>query len=83
MKNLRNQIINFIIILTICIVNKSTAQNSQFKLIQDNSNEKLLKEKNNVNNTFSIYKNFSIQLFYGEKADTENQFHEFKKCVRI
>lgn len=79
MNNLRNQIPHFIVILTFFFVNNSIAQNSQFELIQDYNFEKLVKEKNSVNNTFSIYKNFSIQLFYGEKTDTENQFHEFKK----
>lgn len=78
MKNLRNQIPYFIIILTFISVNNSTAQNGQFELIQDYNFEKLVKEKNTVNNSFSIYKNFSIQLFNGDKTETENKFHEFK-----
>lgn len=78
MKNLRNQIPYFIIILTFFNVNNSSAQRSQFELIQDYNFEKLVKEKNSVNNSFSIYKNFSIQLFNGDKTDTENKFHEFK-----
>ena len=79
MKNLRNQKLYFIIILTFISVNKSFSQNSQFKLIQDNNFEKIVKEKNSVNNSFSIYKNFSIQLFHGDKIETENKFYEFKK----
>ncbi len=78
MKNLRKHYFYFIIILTFIGVNKSNAQNSQFELIQDNNFEKLVKEKISVNNSFSIYKNFSIQLFNGNKIDTENKFHEFK-----
>lgn len=78
MKNLRNQTFYFIIFLTYLYVNNSYSQNSQFVLIQDNNFEKLVKEKISVNNSFSIYKNFSIQLFNGNKIDTENKFHEFK-----
>lgn len=78
MKNLRNQLPYFIIILTFLNVNNSNAQSSQFQLIQDNNFEKLVKEKNSVNNSFSIYKNFSIQLFHSDKTETENKFHEFK-----
>lgn len=79
MKNLRNKLQHFIIILTLFSVNKSNAQNAQFKLIQDNNFEKLLSEKNSVNNNFSIYKNFSIQIFYGDKDAAETTFHDFKK----
>lgn len=79
MKNLTNQLAVFFIIFTLFATTQSNAQDSQFKLIQDNNFEKLLEEKNSVNNTFSIYKNYSLQIFYGEKAETESIFYDFKK----
>lgn len=79
MKNLKIQKSYFIIILTFLFVNNSIAQDSQFQLIQENNFEKLLTEKKSVNNSFSIYKNFSIQLFNGNKEETEKKYYEFKK----
>lgn len=79
MNNLRNQVTFFIISLTLLSSISSKAQSSEFELVQDKAFEKLIDEKVNINNTFSIYKNFSIQLFYGEKNESEIQFQEFKK----
>lgn len=79
MNNLRNSIFVFITILTFTICNNGYAQESKFKIIQDNNFEKLLLEKRKINNSFSIYKNFSIQIFHGEKSVGEEHYYEFKK----
>jgi len=78
MKNLTNKFTCFIIFLTLFNTNKTLAQDTKFTLSQDTNFEKLIAEKHAVNNTFSIYKNFSIQLAHGEKTEIENNFYEFK-----
>nr|WP_297307358.1 SPOR domain-containing protein [uncultured Flavobacterium sp.] len=78
MKNLRNLFVCFITILTFLFIQKTSAQSTQFNLSQDHSFEKLLDQKKLFNNNFSIYKNFSIQLYYGDKSESEKKFNEFK-----
>lgn len=79
MNNLRKSIFVFITILTFSISKDCQAQETKFKIIQDNNFEKLLSEKRKINNSFSIYKNFSIQIFHGEKNMAEEEYYEFKR----
>lgn len=78
MKKLRNLSVYFITILTFLFIQKTPAQTTQFNLSQDHSFEKILDQKKLFNNNFSIYKNFSIQLYYGDKSESEKKFNEFK-----
>lgn len=78
MINLRNISAVFVFILTITNSEKSFSQESKFKLIQDKNFEKLLHEKKNSNNSFSVYKNYSLQLFFGTKEGTELAYKDFK-----
>jgi|SRR5690606_12955552 len=57
----------------------SRAQEKNFNLIQDNQFEKLLDHKMNINNTFSMYKNYSVQIFYGDRKEAEDNYIRFKE----
>ena len=57
----------------------SNAQEKKFNLIQDNQFEKLLEHKMGINNTFSMYKNYSVQIFYGDRKEAEENYNRFKE----
>ncbi len=79
MKNLRNFIPVFITFLTFLPIEHAAAQESSFAMTQDSNFERLLNEKRRVNNTFSIYKNYSLQLYFGAREEAEARYHDFKK----
>lgn len=80
MKNLRVLTLFIVNILTYLGVATIHAQESKFNVTQDKSFERLLTEKNQVNNSFSIYKNYSLQLFYGPRDEAQSIYHDFKKA---
>lgn len=67
-----------LIILTILMSSKINAQHKVFAVQQDTLIEKILHEKNKLNNTFSIYKNYSVQLFYGKREEAQTNYSNFK-----
>ena len=79
MKNLRIFTVVIVKYLTFFTFSTGLAQEANFNIIQDESFLKLLNEKNQVNNTFSIYKNYSLQIFYGEREEAEARYRDFKK----
>lgn len=79
MNYLRNVFSTILFVLTISSPITTIAQSQQFKFIQDKDFETLLSEKQQTNNNFSIYKNFSLQLYFGDREDTELKYKEFKR----
>ncbi len=79
MNNLRNGNIFLTAVVFLFLSNFASAQEKEFRLIQDNRFEELLKHKMSVNNTFSVYKNYSVQVFYGNRQEAEEQYKKFKE----
>ena len=73
----RNILLTFIIFLFHAY--QGQAQEKNLRLVQDNRFEELLDYKMSINNTFSVYKNYSVQLFYGNKKDAEENYTRFKQ----
>lgn len=78
MNILRRQNIFLTIGFFLFFSNFTQAQEKKFRLIQDNRFEELLEHKMSINNTFSVYKNYSVQVFYGERKEAEENYKRFK-----
>ncbi|PJR03215.1 SPOR domain-containing protein [Avrilella dinanensis] len=78
MNILRRQNIFLTIGFFLFVSNFTQAQEKKFRLIQDNRFEELLEHKMSINNTFSVYKNYSVQIFYGERKEAEENYKRFK-----
>lgn len=78
MNILRRQNIFLTIGFFLFVSNFTQAQEKKFRLIQDNRFEELLAHKMSINNTFSVYKNYSVQIFYGERKEAEENYKRFK-----
>lgn len=77
MNNLRTYKVFFILILTFLFQQKSF---SQITIIENNDQKNidlLLERKMSLNNQFSIYTNYSIQLKNGLKEEAEEIYKDF------
>lgn len=77
MKNLRQHKVFFILFLTIIVNSKLTAQTTISTSKDQILFDQLLEKKMAMNNQFSLYTNYSIQLKNSNKDEAEKIYKEF------
>lgn len=79
MRKLALKKIFFILICSIFIATNSFSQESKTTVIQDPSFSRLLKEKQQINNSLNIEDFYKIQIYYGDRENAKKNLMTFKR----
>ena len=79
MRNLTMKNYFYLAIIAIFMSSNSFSQEDKTTVIQDPRFSKLLKEKQNLDNSNETDENYTIQIFYGDKESAKKTLIGFKK----
>lgn len=79
MRKLALKKIFFILICCVFITTNSFSQESKTTVVQDPSFSKLLKEKQQINNSLNVDDFYKIQIYYGDKENAKKNLVGFKR----
>ncbi|AXG73408.1 SPOR domain-containing protein [Flavobacterium arcticum] len=79
MRILNMKHILFVVFFLALPASKSSAQNAEINIEQDEKFTSLLNEKRKINSSITINDRYKIQIFYGENAKARKTLAEFKK----
>lgn len=69
----------YLLLISFFITSNSFSQEDKTTVIQDSRFGKLLKEKQNLDNSNESDENYTIQIFYGDKESAKRTLVGFKK----